>query len=376
MGKSFLQALVAAGTCLIVASSVYHLAKKQKLNFRYTVGWLTLCVIGVVASLGTSILGPTAQALGVTASALIGLSAMFLLVLLAIQLSVSISGLQIQNRKLAEQLAFLSRENNVVPHSTGILAGKLDQSNVLVLIPAFNEQLNLAAVIKEILDHGYQALVIDDGSRDNTRGVAIECGVDVLTLPFNLGVGGALKAGFRRACELDFVAVVQVDADGQHKTSEIINLLNEANASSAHLVLGSRFRSDTNELVIGIPRRFVMRVLSRSASKATGIQVTDPTSGFRLIRQPLLAEFSQNFPVNYLGDTYEALVSAGRAKYKVREVPAAMKNRVHGVSTASNVQAVKFIIKSLLVALLRLHVRIETYSGDDVRDFNKAQKHS
>jgi hypothetical protein len=134
------------------------------------------------------------------------------------------------------------------------------------------------------------------------------------------------------------------------------------------LVLGSRFRSITNELEIGASRRFIIRMLARSASKATGIEITDPTSGFRLIRKPLLSEFSQTFPVNYLGDTYEALVSAGRAGYTVREVPAAMKNRVHGVSTASNVQAIKFIIKSILVALVRLHVRIRPWSGNDVRN--------
>ena len=364
MEKSFLQALVATLACLTVGTVVYFLAKKQKLNFRYTVGWLTLCIIGIFASLGTSRLEPIAKALGVTASALIGLTALLLLILLAIQLSVSISGLQIQNRRLAEQIAIISR-NYVgtygVNQSQDI---ELDKTNVLILIPAFNEELNLGVVLQEILNHGYQVLVIDDGSRDNTKGVAISRGVDVLSLPFNIGVGGALKAGFRRACESEFAAVVQVDADGQHQTSEIIKLLNEANTSAAHLVLGSRFRSATNELEIGSSRRFVIRMLARSASNATGIQVTDPTSGFRLIRQPLLTEFSQHFPVNYLGDTYEALVSAGRAGYAVREVPAAMKNRVHGVSTASNVQAIKFIIKSILVAMVRLHVRIKPYSGN------------
>jgi hypothetical protein len=368
VGKSFLQALVATGTCLIVAGSVYLLAKKQKLNFRYAVGWLTLCVIGIVASLGTSILEPAAQALGVTASAVIGLTAMLLLVLLAIQLSVSISGLQLQNRRLAEQIAILGRDNHAVSHATQTVDKELDKSNVLILIPAFNEELNLKDVVTDIVDAGYQVLVIDDGSGDNTRGVAIDCGVDVLSLPFNLGVGGALKAGFRRACELDFLAVIQVDADGQHQKSEISKLIDEANTSAAHLVLGSRFRSLTNELEIGSSRKFVIRMLARSASKATGVLITDPTSGFRLISQPLLSEFSQNFPVNYLGDTYEALVSAGRAGYKVREVPAAMKNRVHGVSTASNVQAIKFIIKSILVALVRLHVRIRPYSANDVRN--------
>jgi hypothetical protein len=366
--KSFLQALVAAGVCVAVGTSVYFLAKKQKLNFRYTVGWLTLCTVGVVASLGTSILEPAARALGVTASALIGLTALLLLVLLAIQLSVSISGLQLQNRKLAEQLAIIGRDKNLVSHDVQSEAVELDRTNVLVLVPAFNEEMSLSAVVKEIVGDGYQVLVIDDGSDDNTRGVAINCGVDVLSLPFNLGVGGALKAGFRRACQMNFLAIVQVDADGQHQTSEITKLLNEANSSAAHLVLGSRFRSDTNELEIGASRRFVIRMLARSASNATGIQVTDPTSGFRLIRQPLLTEFSQSFPVNYLGDTYEALVSAGRAGFAVREVPAAMKNRVHGVSTASNVQAIKFIIKSILVAMVRLHVRIKPYSGNHVRN--------
>ncbi len=369
MEKSLLQALVVAGVCVVVGTSVYLLASKQKLNFRYTVGWLTLCIIGVFASLGTSILEPAAQALGVSASALIGLTAMLLLVLLAIQSSVSISGLQLQNRKLAEELAILGRDKNSVSHQEQSGAVKLDKSNVLILVPAYNEAMNLDAVVKEVIGDGYQVLVIDDGSDDNTRGVAITCGVDVLSLPFNLGVGGALKAGFRRACQLDFLAIVQVDADGQHQTSEITKLLNEANSSAAHLVLGSRFRSDTNELEIGASRRFVIRMLARSASNATGIQVTDPTSGFRLIRQPLLTEFSQSFPVNYLGDTYEALVSAGRAGYTVREVPAAMKNRAHGVSTASNLQATKFIIKSILVAVVRLHVRIKPYSGNHVRDF-------
>ena len=368
MEKSFLQAMVATGICLIVASSVYLLAKKQKLNVRYAVGWLTLCVIGIVASLGTSILEPAAEALGVTASAVIGLTAMLLLVLLAIQLSVSISGLQLQNRRLAEQIAILGRDNHAVSRATQTVDKELDKSNVLILIPAFNEELNLRDVVTDIVDAGYQVLVIDDGSGDNTRGVAIDCGVDVLTLPFNLGVGGALKAGFRRACVLNFSAVVQVDADGQHQTSEITRLLKEANETSAHLVLGSRFTSLTNEMEIGASRRFVIRMLARSASKATGIQITDPTSGFRLIRKPLLSEFSQFFPVNYLGDTYEALVSAGRAGYNVREVPAAMKNRVHGVSTASNSQAIKFIVKSLLVAMVRLHVRIEKYPGDNIRN--------
>jgi len=367
VGTTFLQALVGTGTCLVIGLFVYLLAQKQKLTFRYTLGWMTLCMIGTAASLGTSIVEPVALVLGVTTSTLIGLTAMLLVILLAIQLSVSISTLQLQNRRLAEQLVILERHNNIVSYETRPIDAKLDSNNVLILVPAFNEELNLGAVVKQILDDGYQLLVIDDGSSDNTRGVATDFGVEVLSLPFNLGVGGALKVGFRHACDLDFLAVVQVDADGQHQTSEIIKLLNEANATAAHLVLGSRFSTFTNDLDIGISRRFVMSLLARSASKATGIRITDPTSGFRLIRKPLLSEFSQNFPANYLGDTYEALVSAGRAGYTVREVPVAMRNRVHGVSTAGNAQAVKFIVKSVVVTMVRLHLRTKTYNNHDIR---------
>ncbi len=367
MDKSVIQAIASALISFGVGSTVYFLARKQKINFRYTVGWLILCLIGIVGGLGAFILEPIARFMGVTPSAIIGLLALLLLVLISIQLSVSISGLQMQNRKLAEQLALIDRIGPVRPLNTSDNQ-VLDQSNVLVIIPAFNEERNLAAVLNEVIAAKYKILVVNDGSRDQTRKVAIDSGVDVLTLPFNLGVGGALRAGFNRACELEFSAVIQFDADGQHQSQEIINLLQEANSSGAHLVVGSRFKSTSNQLEIGTARRLVMRMLARSASAATSTEITDPTSGFRLIRQPLLHQFSLNFPVNYLGDTYEAMVSAGRAGYTVREVPAAMRNRVYGVSSASRIQAIKFILKSILVAFVRLHIRIPQYvPGDSLK---------
>jgi hypothetical protein len=99
----------------------------------------------------------------------------------------------------------------------------------------------------------------------------------------------------------------------------------------------------------------IMRLLARSASRATGNPITDATSGFRLIQGNLLTQFSQVFPSNYLGDTYEAMVSAGRADYSVVEIPTRMSDRLLGESSASSGQAIKFIIKCLLVVVLRLH---------------------
>jgi glycosyltransferase involved in cell wall biosynthesis len=236
-------------------------------------------------------------------------------------------------------------------------------ANTLVVVPALNEESSLASVIAEIKSCGYQVLVINDGSTDGTADVARASGARLLDLPINLGVGGALRAGFKYACERNFQAVVQVDADGQHPADEIVHLIDEANTSGAHLVIGSRFLSDGTSMEVGRVRRFVMRLLARSATNATQSPITDATSGFRIIQQPLLTEFSRTFAVNYLGDAYEALIAAGRAGYFVREIPAALRPRQNGESTASLVQAVTFTLKGLAVTALRINPRIRNYQA-------------
>ena len=107
-------------------------------------------------------------------------------------------------------------------------------------------------------------------------------------------------------------------------------------------------------------RQIAMRVLSRSATSAAGTKITDSTSGFRLIQQPLLGQFAQHFANNYLGDTYESVISAGRGNYKVIEIAAGLMPREHGESTASTGSAVRFTLKGLGVATLRLHKRLRT----------------
>jgi hypothetical protein len=106
-------------------------------------------------------------------------------------------------------------------------------------------------------------------------------------------------------------------------------------------------------------RRVAMWILARSASRATGTNLTDTTSGFRLIREPLLGQFSEVFPVNYLGDTFEAVVSAGRAGYTVTEIPTRIQDREHGQSSASPWRAAQFTVKAIAVALLHLQPRLQ-----------------
>ena len=234
-------------------------------------------------------------------------------------------------------------------------------NDVLVLIPAFNEEISIGNVITDVLNNGYQLLVISDGSSDNTVRVARSYGVPVLQFSSNLGVGAALRAGFRYANVEGYQHVVQVDADGQHDASQIINLVSVAQQGSFHLVIGSRFRSAETSMKVSLIRRLAMWILASLASRASGTKITDASSGFRCIPQPLLGEFAQNFPSSYLGDTYEALVSAGLGGYRITEVAASMAARQAGTSSASQIRAFGLTVRVALVGVLRFHVRINPY---------------
>ena len=234
----------------------------------------------------------------------------------------------------------------------------LDKSNVLVLIPALNEQESVGTVISSLKTRGYRVILISDGSTDGTAEIGRSHGVPVLDLPINLGVGGALRAGFKYACRNGYQAVVQVDADGQHPEDEISNLIRATNDTGAHMVIGSRFIGDGSSMKVTGIRRLAMWILARSASGAANGRITDSTSGFRLIREPLLEQFSMKFANNYLGDTYESVISAGRAGYRIVEIPAGLRERENGQSTASTGSAVRFTIKGLGVWMLGFHKKI------------------
>ena len=235
---------------------------------------------------------------------------------------------------------------------------EISAANLLVLVPAFNEALNVGNVLRDLSLNCYNTLVINDGSSDDTAAIVRNLDIPILDLPYNLGVGGALRAGFQYAVRNGFSAIVQIDADGQHPVGHISDLITAANETKAHFVLGSRFLNGNDLMQINIIRRATMKMLAHSASKATGVRITDSTSGFRLIRNPLLEKFSKNFATNYLGDTYEALIAAGRSGYQVHEIPAPITERLHGVSSSSSLKSIGQTLKVVTVALLKLHTKI------------------
>lgn len=231
-------------------------------------------------------------------------------------------------------------------------------AKVLVVIPAYNEQDAVADVVEAVATAGFRVLVVDDGSTDQTRNRARAAGAEVVSLNSNSGVGVAIRTAFAQAVEWGFESVVQCDADGQHPVASIPDLI--AASLGADMVVGSRFLSDANTMTMGAVRRGASRLLAWSASRACRTTITDPTSGFRIIRQPLLGELAVKLPSGYLSDTYEVLVAAGRAGYRVKEVPAPFTNRITGVPSAGPVASSVHMIRCLVRVVFRREMRLES----------------
>lgn len=239
-----------------------------------------------------------------------------------------------------------------------------NKREVLVVVPAFNEAGTVQGVVRRIAEHGFDVVVVDDGSSDMTASEALSGGAVVVSLPLNLGVGGALRCGFRYALDHGYNTVVQCDADGQHPPHLIERLIDKMENAGADMVIGSRFLASDNQLVPSRTRRAPMLLLALIASRATKTSITDATSGFRVIRRPLLDLFAENFPMHYLGDTFDALCAAGRAGFQIHEVAIPMSNRAHGVSSATKFRAVGLIFKSVASASFGLQIRLR--SRDEV----------
>ncbi len=224
---------------------------------------------------------------------------------------------------------------------------------LLVVLPALNEEESVGAVVAEVraAQPAADVLVVDDGSTDRTALRAEQAGALVLSLPFNLGVGGAMRAAFRYARAEGYTHLVQVDADGQHDPAEIDAML--VAARNADVVVGARF-AGRGEYVAKGPRRWAMRLLAVVLSRLTGTVLTDPTSGLRMATVPAIAVFARHYPEEYLGDTVESLVIAHRVGLRIAQVPAVMRPRTTGQPSQSPVRAAVYLLRVVSAVLLAL----------------------
>ena len=199
----------------------------------------------------------------------------------------------------------------------------------LVAIPAWNESGSIADVITKVREHRPDAdiLVVNDGSTDTTAIVAQEAGATVVSLPFNVGVGGAMRTAFLYAKRHRYDALVQVDADGQHDPADLDRVLD--GLSDADVVVGTRFHPESMYFVGG-PRRWAMVLLSKSLSRMNRGTISDPTSGFRSAGPRAIDLFAVDYPAEYLGDTVGSLAIAIRRGLVIHEVPVTMYFRQVG----------------------------------------------
>lgn len=227
--------------------------------------------------------------------------------------------------------------------------------SLLVLLPARNEAERIPVILERIfavVPHA-RIVVVEDTSTDDTAAVARRCGALVLSLPINIGYGGALQTGFKYAWENGFDTVVTLDADGQHDPDDIPALLAALAETKADLVIGSRFVKDTGYRA-GAVRRATMKFFSVLTSFLAGQTITDTTSGFQAIGRMPLGLFADIYPYDY--PNAEVLVDLARNGGKIAEVPVKVRARLGGTSMFDLWSSMYYVVKmnlSILMVLMR-----------------------
>ncbi len=225
---------------------------------------------------------------------------------------------------------------------------------LLVAIPALNEEYSIGQVITEIHSELPKSavLVINDGSSDKTSQIARSHGATVLDLPFNVGVGGALRSAFKYALENGYSHVLQIDADGQHIPSEAKNLINLSSGDS--VIIGSRFEDGFKSYPVALPRYFAMKILAKILSLICKTKLTDVTSGFRIASGKAIDIFAKEYPRDYLGDTVESIIIAHRNGIEVKETFIQMQKRQSGNPSQNFFKSSWYLIRALIVIFLAL----------------------
>lgn len=229
------------------------------------------------------------------------------------------------------------------------------EDSLLVIVPAWNEDESVPQVIAEIRAAVPDAtvLVVNDGSSDRTVEVARAAGANVLDLPLNLGVGGAMRAGYRFAKRHHFTYAAQLDADGQHDPRDLPRMIEVARTEGADIVIGARF-AGRGEYEARGPRRWAMKFLAGVLSRVNRTRLTDATSGLKLCNRRAITVFAANYPAEYLGDTVEALVIAARSGLVVRQIGVEMRPRSGGTPSHSPVKSAAFLFRALLALFVAL----------------------
>lgn len=226
---------------------------------------------------------------------------------------------------------------------------------VLMIIPAYNEENSIVSTVQSLSKANLKGdtldyVIINDGSKDNTKKVCEENKLNFVNLPVNLGIGGAVQTGYKYALEHDYDVAIQFDGDGQHDAAYIKNLVNEIK-NGADIAIGSRYVAELSEFKSTFIRRIGIKFLSFLIKICTGKRICDPTSGFRASNKEIIKMFANEYPTDYPEpDTIVTVIKKG---YNVSEIPVKMKERTSGKSSLSSpIKAMFYMIKVSVAIIL------------------------
>ncbi|MFR2794261.1 MAG: glycosyltransferase family 2 protein [Eisenbergiella sp.] len=223
---------------------------------------------------------------------------------------------------------------------------------ILLIIPAYNEADNITKLIEGLLcDYPqYDYVVINDGSTDQTGIICKENGYQVLNLPINLGIGGAVQTGYLYARKYQYDIAVQIDGDGQHDVAYVADVIRPLIAGEADVVIGSRFLKKEG-FQSSVSRRMGISFLSNLIFLCTGKRIKDVTSGFRAVNRRFIEIYAEDYPSDY--PEPEAIITAVMNRGRVKEVPVVMKERAAGTSSINLHKSVYYMIKVTLAILVK-----------------------
>lgn len=219
----------------------------------------------------------------------------------------------------------------------------------LIIIPAFNEEENIIHLINKIRNisnsHKYDILVINDKSKDKTSDICKGLGVNIIDLPCNLGIGGAVQTGYKYAQKNNYDIAIQVDGDGQHNPKYLDDLIKPIEESEADMVIGSRFIKFAGFQSSAL-RRIGIRYLKTLINILSREKITDPTSGFRAVNRKIIDIFAEYYPRDY--PEPESIMVIKRKMLTVKEIPVIMNERESGISSINFTRSIYYMIKVTL----------------------------
>jgi len=336
---------------LAVFAAIFWLVKRRKVKEEYSILWFATALVFLYLSIDRYAVDRLGNLFGIAykPTILLLIIAAFITLVL-VHITVVITRLTDQNKELIQELG-LTNLSRKLPNVSPALA--LRRSDILVIVPAYNEAESIGGVIADLktLDLNPDILVVNDGSWDGTYGAAKATRQAlVVNLPNNLGIGGAVQTGFKWAARNGYRIAIQFDGDGQHIAAEIPRLLKALEEQNAGMVIGSRFFEKHSGYRSTFTRRLGIRVFMAVNSLLIGQTITDNTSGFRAYSRRTIEFLARHYPVDY--PEPEAVILLGKNGFSIAEVSTRMQERQAGGSSITGMRSLYYMVKVLLAVLM------------------------